>query len=172
MSRLTAIALALTAVSANAQTLMPVTNDDHSGLVLLVGGVILAVGVIVLRLKRPDLWSKITKQAGPAIKDVEHTIGGLASKVPNVASGVNQAISQAETKLHAFTEHAPIQAPAISPTPTSAAMQYAASAAALEPVPGVPPLTTDQFMGDAPIPAAPAPQPAAGPRIVNGRMVP
>ncbi len=156
----------LWSVLASAQDVTPVTKGiDPAGIILVLAGVALVGGMILLKRKRPDLYGKVTRTGSTMLHDAEHTIGAAVPKVFESAKNAVQGVSE---QVHGFAAHvAPPVAPAVA-LPPSAYVPVPVPAT-LVAVPGVPPLTTEQFMSDEPLPVASAP--AAGPRIVNGRVV-
>ena len=152
---------------ARAQDVTPVTKGiDPSGIVLVLSGVALIGGLIVLKRKRPELYAKITRTGATMMHDAEHTISATAPKVFEHAKNAVQGVSE---QVHEYAAHAaPLVPPAVALPPSA----YVA-------VPGVPPLTTEQFMGEAPVPQVidvgagqtPMPKVASGPKFINGRMV-
>ncbi len=156
-----AIALSFAAVACHAQDIKPVTGGGGgAGIILILIGAALVGGFVFLKKRRPDIFAA---KVQPALTDVEHTIKLAVPKVFEQAKNAVQGISG---KLHDFAAtKAQVVAPAVALPPS------AYVPAPYAPVPGVPPLTTEQFMSDEPLPVDPQSAPAAGPRIVNGRVV-
>lgn len=168
--------VAMMSTAALATTLQDVPPDAGIGGIVVVLILAIVGGLIFLKVKHPATFDTVMRggkaAAGGAremARDVRHTVGPLFD-------GAKSAVSSG---LHQFeAAHAPKQAPAVSPTPTSPAMMAAmvrdrqarsaalnrAWAADLKKYEVVATgLTAEQMMGDDPIPQKP--------KFVNGIMV-